>query len=212
MIIQGLSRYDITETPYGNVSVMNIRTKRNVKAKSNPGVYWGLYTDEYIIRSFSIGHLRFLMRNPSLNADTVHPAMQRIRFRPDGSVMDLYARGETRQQQCREFRDIDDVLATVLCMKEVAEGNYALALKFWNDNLELAIRIASRHLKVHREVVSALLDDAYDYYIKQITQKGARCRQIIPIMHLQVKCIKGVYMMNIGKPHLTYSADEKVLL
>lgn len=77
MVLKGLSRYDISETSDG-LSVVNIRTKRNVKNKSNPGIYWGLYTDEYKVRSFSIGHLRFLLHNPSLDADTVHPAVERI--------------------------------------------------------------------------------------------------------------------------------------
>lgn len=120
--------------------------------------------------------------------------------------MDLYARGETRQQQCREFRDIDDVLATVLCMKEVANGNHTLALKFWNDNLEVAIRIVCRQLKLYHRTVLTLLDDAYEYYIKQISQKGARCRQIIPLMHVQVKSIKGIYLMNM-KHHQTNFED-----
>lgn len=198
MVLSNLSRYDISESDH-SVTVTILRTSKNKKPQYSPGQYWNLITDDGQERHFSVGMLRFLMKNPSLPSSAVQPAMARIRFREDGSIMDLYGLGEPRPLKSCEFKDLDDALVTLLCMKDIANGNLALFSRFIAENRDLAVRISARRLHVKKQVCWDILPEAEEYFLRKLTLEATTCRQIVPLLYVFCNAIKGTYLRSLNR-------------
>lgn len=212
MILLSLSRYDIKESS-GSVEVTILRTKKPKKPMFSPGQYWNLITDEGKEKHFSIGMLRFLLKNPTVSGSDVHPGLTRIRFRPDGSVMDLYGANEPRALKSCEFKSLDEALATVLCMKDAANGNLAFASKFIAENRELAVRLTAHRLHVKKQVCRNLLPEAEEYFLQKLTLNAATCRQIVPLLYVFCNAIRGTYLRSLnrkGYEEITFT-EETIL-
>ncbi len=148
-------------------------------------------------KHFSPGFLRFLMLHPELDARTIHPAEQRIKFAPDGTVKDLYEPGEKRAVKSSRFVDIDDALATVLVMKAVSGGDLKFVHTFITHNRQRAVWAVARILKASPNKVRESLDEGEELFITQLS--NAHCEKIVPLFSWLCRSIKSVML---GKRNL----------
>ena len=142
MKLKGLSIYDITDDE-GRLNVRNIKSGRIIRIQESNTLQ--LRTDKARSRNFSVGAIRFLMKNPEINVDDIHPSIQGIRFAEDGKVIDLYDR--RFKWNTRRFKGVDDMLTTVLAIKAATQGDLEFLYRFIAEHREDALNMAANILK-----------------------------------------------------------------
>lgn len=195
MIIKGISRYDVTENK-GKINVRNLKTGRVLKIRdtsTSPNYYVRIDSDTPEYKCFSPGFLRFLIKNPELDARTISPVNDQVRFTEDGSVIDLHE-SAGRKKPYNSFKDVDDALTTVIIMKAASSGDlnfvYNFIIKYRNDAIMKVAHLEDASL----EKVRLHSADGEELFIRQL--RTANCQRIIPLFAWLCKCIRVAYLEN----------------
>lgn len=188
MRIKGLSKYDVSDID-GKLVVRGL-SRGGVRKAGRYGTYV-LITDKGKAKSMSTGQLRFLLRHPELSADDVIPSIHRMRFGCDGTVKGLYE--DKRQRRPRTaFRDVDDVLATVLIMKAAAAGDVGYLYRFISEHRDEALEVASAKGGCFRRDMREIMPEAEEAFVADVT--NANFRMIKPLFAIYVNAIRKTYM------------------
>lgn len=195
MILNGLSRYDISEHK-GKLQVRNLKTGRLLKFRvttTSPNYCMRVDSDTPVYKCFSTGFLRFLINNPEIDAQTISPVNDQVRFTDDGRVIDLHE-CSGRKKPYNSFKDIDDALTTVIIMKAASTGDLNFVYNFIMENRDNAI-VKVAHLEdTSIDLVRLHSDEGEELFIRQL--RTANCQRIIPLFAWLCKCIRVTYLEN----------------
>ena len=193
MTILGLSKYSITDHN-GIVQVRNKKTGHLLKLTghmSNPHYTLMVDSDEPMLKCFSPGFLRFLMKNKKIDAKVISPINDRIRFTNDGQIIDLYDK-KGKKRPYNSFSDIDDALSTVLVMKAVSIGDMNFVYKFIMENRTKAVEKIAKLEYTSVDKVKLHLAEGEEQFISQL--RSANCQRILPLFYWLCKCIRTAYL------------------
>ena len=193
MTILGLSKYSIT-VHNGIVQVRNKRTGHLLKLTghmSNPHYTLLVDSDEPMLKCFSPGFLKFLMKNKEINAKVISPINDRIRFTNNGEIIDLHD-SKGRKRPYNSFSDVDDALSTVLVMKAVSSGDMNFVYRFIMENRAKAVEKIAKLEYTSVERVRLHLAEGEEQFIAQL--RTANCQRILPLFSWLCKCIRTAYL------------------
>lgn len=190
-ILKGFSKYEIADDGE-KIRIWSQFRKDWMKGDSSGKGFFWLIDDNRVNRHVSYGFLRFLMRHPEVDARDISPLQQRIKFSENGDVLDLYP-DKPRARRCDVFRDIDDVLVTVLAMKAAAKGDMRFLCRFISEHRKRAAFTVASLLKTTAHIVEDSVAEGEELFIRQVTT--ARCRSIIPLYAWLCRCIKSAVLL-----------------
>lgn len=197
MKLQDLSKYTFEYSDDGNLSIVNsIGNAVNGSNGKTHSVQYALITDSGEPRSLSKGMIVFLIKNPEFSIMDIHPLEQRIRFTDDGEVIDLYD-WSGRKLRFNKFRNFDDVMMTVMCMKSVLNGNVTPIHKFIIDSRENAIGTVARLLGKGYSTIEPFACEGEEQFIEELHH--ANVQRIYPLFAWLCKCIKTAYKLSLSK-------------
>lgn len=184
--IKGLSRYYFIET--GNELVV-ISRKTGSKLKKRHDGYYTLKVDseKRWYKHYSEGFLKFLLKNPEIDALQINPKDLKITFNSDGTVRSYKGKGE-KKKPYHIFKDVDDAISTVLIMKAAQKGDLCLLYEFINENKVYAAYTTAKILKIDPKRIIRFSNESVDLFIEQV--KTAHCGKIIPLYAWLCKCFK----------------------
>lgn len=190
MQLKGLSKYDIQFTDDNRVRVYSLFYRRYISPRCRNGLEkYQLQTDFGKSRHISVGQLRFMKNHPDVSADAISCRTVGIKFREDGSVVDLY-RGGVRKRKCTLFTGIDDALNTVLFLMQAADGDDTPILKFAEQARYNAITTVANMLKCSDSTVAIHFDTAVCRFVEQT--KDFNVERIMPLFAWLCKVLKCV--------------------
>ncbi|MDE6444763.1 MAG: hypothetical protein K2K64_10150 [Muribaculaceae bacterium] len=193
MTILGLSKYTVTDHN-GVVQVRNKRTGHLLKLTghmSNPHYTLMVDSDEPMLKCFSQGFLKFLMKHPKIDAKVISPVNDRIRFTSDGEIIDLFDKKD-RKKPYNSFSDIDDALSTILVMKAVSTGDMNFVCRFIMENRAKAVEKIAKLEYTSVDKVDLHLAEGEELFISQL--RTASCQRILPLFSWLCKCIRTAYL------------------
>ncbi len=188
MKIKGLDKYDIV-WENGRVKVWSLYRRRWLSPLNGTAPGFHLMMDKKP-RHLSPGFLRFLMLHPEIDPRDIDPVRERVKFAPDGTVLDLWS--EPRKGRYSLFAGVDDALATVILMKAVSRGDRAYLYRWIDQARENAAWTVARLLKTTARKVSEHLEEGEKLFISQVCT--ARCETVIPLYAWFCRCIKSVML------------------
>lgn len=190
MTIKGLSRYDICEHQ-GKIQIRNKKRGSLVKLTNSdhtsPRYTMRVDSETPVYKSFSPGFIRFLIKNPEIDAQAISPAEDNVRFTEDGRVIDLHG-SSGRKKPYNSFQDVDEALTTVIIMKAASKGDLEFVYKFIMENREKAIKKVSHLEDVPIDIIRLHSAAGEEHFIYQL--RTASCQKIIPLFAWLCKCIR----------------------
>lgn len=194
--LRDLSRYTFELDEAGNLTIRGKggRPLRGSDPRCHTPSFYLKPDDADRSRAVSKGLIIYLIKNPEFSINDIRPLEQRVKFTDSGEVLYLYDR-TNHAPRFSTFHGYEEVIMTVMCIKEAINGNISPAVHFIDDAREKAIITVAKLCGLSYNTVKPYAEEGERQFLSEL--QNLNVMRIRPLFVWLCKCIKQAYQQNL---------------